>query len=216
MVVNLWDATVDGGEAGDGGRVPSGGGPDPVAERDLAERLCLDLDAAFAEVVRDHERAVFTTALRVSGRAADAQDLAAETFLRAYSALRGYGPGRIRGLRMRPWLITICLNHWRNQLRRASRRPRPEPLSETLADAESTPLQEGPEEGAARSDDRQRLASLLQELAPNQRVAVVLRHVVGLSYAEVAEVLRCPQGTAKSHVSRGVDRLRTLADEELP
>jgi len=203
VAVNLWDATVDGGEAGDGGRVPSGGGPDPVAERDLAERLCLDLDAAFAEVVRDHERAVFTTALRVSGRAADAQDLAAETFLRAYSALRGYGPDRIRGLRMRPWLITICLNHWRNQLRRASRRPRPEPLSETLADAESTPL-------------RQRLASLLQELAPNQRVAVVLRHVVGLSYAEVAEVLRCPQGTAKSHVSRGVDRLRTLTDEELP
>jgi RNA polymerase sigma-70 factor (ECF subfamily) len=216
VVVNLWDATVDGGEAGDGGPVPSGGGPDPVVEQDLAERLCLDLDAAFAEVVQDHERAVFTTALRVSGRTADAQDLAAETFLRAYSALRRYGPDRIRGLRMRPWLITICLNHWRNQLRRASRRPRPESLRDSLADAEPTSLQEGPEEGAARGDDRQRLASLLQELPRNQRVAVVLRHVVGLSYAEVAGVLRCPEGTAKSHVSRGLDRLRTLTDEELP
>ena len=109
MVVNLWHAKGDGGGAGDGGQVPSRDGSDLATHRDLAERLCLDLDAAFAEVVRDHERAVFTTALRVSGRAADAQDLAAETFLHAYSALRGYGPDRIRALKMRPWLITICL-----------------------------------------------------------------------------------------------------------
>jgi hypothetical protein len=82
VVVNLWDAKVDGGAAGDEGQVPSRDGSDLAAHRDLAERLCRDLDAAFAELVQDHERAVFTTALRVSGRAADAQDLAAEAELK--------------------------------------------------------------------------------------------------------------------------------------
>ena len=72
--------------------------------------------------------------------------------------------------------------------------------------AEPSSLQEGPEEAAARSDARQRLASFLQELSPNQRVAVVLRHVVGLSNAEVAEALRCPEGTAKSRLRLGLRR----------
>ena len=204
MVVNLSDVTVD------GGGVRSRKDPDQVGNG-LAARLSRDLDAAFAEVVREHERAVFTTALRVSGQAADAQDLAAETFLHAYAALRGYTAERIRELKVRPWLITICLNQWRNHLRTASRRPQSQPLR----DAEPTSGEEGPEEGAARVDSRDRLATVLQELPDKQRVAVVLRHVVGLSHSEVGDVLGCPEGTAKSHVSRGLDRLRAITDKEL-
>jgi RNA polymerase sigma factor (sigma-70 family) len=85
--------------------------------------LVRDLDAGFAELVARYERAVFTTALRVSGRAIDAEDLAAETLLRAYAALRAHSPERIADLDLRPWLITICLNQWRNLVRTASRRP---------------------------------------------------------------------------------------------
>ena len=74
---------------------------------------------------------------------------------------------------------------------------------------------EGPEDQAQRHDGQARLGGLLTELPDTQRTAVVLRHVVGLPYAELAAVLGCPEGTAKSHVSRGLDRLRALLPEEV-
>jgi RNA polymerase sigma factor (sigma-70 family) len=175
----------------------------------LSERLSRDLDAAFAEVVDAHERAVFSTALRVSGGTLDAEDLAAETFLRAYVALRSYTPERIRHLNLRPWLITICLNQWRNQIRSASRRP----VTAGPAAIDRASTSESPEARTERHDTRGRLSDLLQHLPEKQRIAVVLRYVIGLRYGEIAEILHCPEGTAKSHVSRGLDRLRTLIPE---
>jgi RNA polymerase sigma factor (sigma-70 family) len=180
----------------------------------LAGRLARDLDDVFAEVVTAYEPAVYTTALRLCDAVPDAEDLTAETFLRAYAGLRGYSPSRIADLQLRPWLLTICLNQWRNQLRTAARRPRVvadasvPPAAEPLSQAES------PEARVQRVAEGDRLAAALGSLPTKQRVAVVLRHIVGLSYSETAEVLACPEGTAKSHVSRGLDRLRTLLDND--
>jgi RNA polymerase sigma factor (sigma-70 family) len=180
-------------------------------DADLTLRLNQDLDAAFAEVVSEFEGAVFSTALRMSGRSDDADDLAAETFLRAYAALRRYSPERIDELELRPWLITICLNLWRNEVRAASRRPATvSARSATEPPAERPSGRESPEASAERRDDAAHLAALLLRLADKQRAAVVLRHIVGLSYAEVADVLGCPESTAKSHVRRGLDQLRAL------
>lgn len=188
-------------------------GPD---EDSLAWRLSTDVDGVFAEVVSTYEGAVFTTALRVSDRPADAEDLAAETFLRAYAGLRRYPPARIAELHLRPWLITICLNQWRNQLRTASRRPALTPLPDASGPEPATAASSGsPERAAERGDAADRLGQALRLLPARQRSAVVLRHIVGLSPAEVAEVLACPEGTARSHVSRGLDRLRVLlADDQ--
>ncbi|HEX2048188.1 MAG TPA: RNA polymerase sigma factor [Acidimicrobiales bacterium] len=179
---------------------------------DLPLRLSLDLEEAFPEVVAGYEQAVFTTALRMTGgRTEDAADVAAEAFLRAYTALRGYPTERIGQLQLRPWLLTIVLNLLRNEARAASRRPRHVGL-----DAWSSPAdgREGPEEHVQRHDGQARLGGLLTELPEAQRTAVVLRHVVGLPYAEMAVVMGCPAGTAKSHVARGLQRLRALIPEE--
>jgi RNA polymerase sigma-70 factor (ECF subfamily) len=173
----------------------------------LTVRLSLDLDGAFSEVVEGYRRAVFTTALRVSGRPEDAADLAAEAFLRAYQALRGYPPERIRELQLRPWLVTIVLNLWRNQVRTASRRPAQVPLESS---PEPRAHSGGPEEHVRRRELKSAVEAMLAELPETQRLAVVLRHIVGLSFAETAAVLGCPEGTAKSHASRGLGRLRTL------
>jgi RNA polymerase sigma-70 factor (ECF subfamily) len=178
---------------------------------DLARRLGDDVEEAFPEVVAAYQHAVFTTALRVSGCQEDAADIAAEAFLRAYAALRGYPPARRAQVQLRPWLLTIVLNLLRNEARAAGRRPAQvglEPWA-PLADG-----RESPEEHAQRHDGQWRLGAALSELPDAQRTAVVLRHVVGLPYAEMAEVMGCPQGTAKSHVARGLDRLRTLVPEE--
>lgn len=176
----------------------------------LLERLGRDLDAAFADLVGAHETAVFSVALRVCGHDVDAEDLTAETFLRAWAALRAWPAERVAALELRPWLVTICLNQWRNDLRRRSRRPR----TEALGPAHPPASGETPEAGAERAHDAGRLARALRGLPERQRVAVVLRHVAGFSYAEVAAVLRCPEATARSHVARGLERLRAGASEE--
>jgi RNA polymerase sigma-70 factor (ECF subfamily) len=173
----------------------------------LLTRLAVDLDAGFVDLFNAHRRAVYSTALRVSGRQSDAEDMTAEAFLRAYRALRGYSPERIASLEPRPWLLRILLNVWHNARRSAGRRPQPAPLDEV-----SEPV--APQETSARAERRQTQAELalrLLRLPESQRVAVVLRHVSDLSLAEIAEVLGCPEGTVKSHISRGLARLRALS-----
>jgi RNA polymerase sigma-70 factor (ECF subfamily) len=174
-----------------------------VSEEALSERLAEDLDDAFPALVGALSDDVFTAALRWSGNRTAAEDIAQETFLRAYSALGRYEAARVRKLHLRAWLLTIALNVFRNELRSASRRPATRPLgAEELLVAD----------GSRRSDD---LASTIVLVLPEeQRVPVVLRHVLGLPFEEIAEVLGRPEGTVKAQVSRGIRRLRgSLTDE---
>jgi RNA polymerase sigma-70 factor (ECF subfamily) len=94
-------------------------GPDRIAAE-----LAADLDAGFAALFEAHQNVLFSTALRICGRWADAEDLTATAFLRAFRALSGYDRERIAALRTRPWLLAILLNAWRNQVRTAARQPR--------------------------------------------------------------------------------------------
>jgi len=174
----------------------------------LVERLARDVDSAFPDLVSDYGGVVYTAALRTTGCPADAEDLAAETFLRAYAALRGYPPERIAGLAVRPWLVTILLNLERNRRRMLARRPAHVPLE---AGNEPAARGEGPEQRTARHESGDLLAGLLGRLPERQRVAIVLRHIVDLGYPEIAGVLGVAEGTVKSDVSRGLTRLRGLA-----
>ncbi len=176
----------------------------PAALDGLAD----DLDAGYAAFVAGHARDVYSTALRLSGSHAEADDLAQDTFVRAYRALRRFDAERVRSLEARPWLLTITVNLWRNRVRSAARRPRT-----TSADTVGDVADPGPGPAAAveATEASEALVRLLRELPEHHRVPVVLRHVVGLSYAEISSVLACPVGTAKANVARGLDRLRALA-----
>lgn len=172
-------------------------------DEQLAEALVHDLDMGFVELFHAYRPAVFSTALRTTGRWADAEDLTAEAFLRVYRALMGYGPDQIRALDLRAWLLTITLNLWRNSLRDAARRPPPTRLDQI-------PDTRDHRQDVARIVNEHALAELLTELPEAQRAAVVLRHVADLPVSEIAQVLGCPVGTVKSNISRGLRRLREL------
>ena len=182
---------------------------DEVEER-LRLGLIIDLDAGFGDVVRTHERIVYSVALRLSPTPADAEDVAAETFLRAYRALRDHDAARIRTLRIRAWLLTILRNTARNAARDAGRRPGPPPA---FAQAEAAVTGPSVEQQVEQDLTRREWAGLLGRLPEAQRTAVVLRHVEGVPTGEIAQILGCPEGTAKSHVSRGLRRLRALLSE---
>jgi RNA polymerase sigma factor (sigma-70 family) len=171
----------------------------------VTDALVADLDAGFAVLFDGYRRLVFSAALRLCGRWADAEDLTAEAFLRAYRALAGYDAERIAALKFRAWLMTILANLWRNDLRTASRHPPPGPLENAPEPADP---RASAEETAERHETGRELAVLLAELPEEQRLAVVLRHVVDLPIAEIAIVLGSPTGTVKSHISRGLQRLR--------
>ena len=173
--------------------------PRPAAEADLAARLAVDLDGSFETLVLEHQDRLFTIAHRIGGDRSDAEELVQDTFVRAYRAMDGYPPDRIRELRLRGWLTTILLNAGRNRsrVRRVS-------TVELVFDPGSEPTADP----LTRRDERETWARLLAGLSPAQRTAVVLRHVDGLSYAEIAEAVGRPEGTVKAHVHRGLAALR--------
>jgi RNA polymerase sigma-70 factor (ECF subfamily) len=197
-------------EDNDGGTASADSPDDGPVEDQMTLDLVADLDAGFAELVRVHGDLVFSVARNLTRGTADAEDLAADTLLRAYRALQGYSAQRIRELSVRPWLMTILRNSARNRARDAARRPAPPPMSAPSDESDSAA---GPAEQAERSETRRELGSALAELPEVQRTAVVLRHVVGLPTGEVAQALGCKDGTAKSHISRGLQRLRALLTE---
>lgn len=172
--------------------------PDPDGR--LAIRLAADLDGSFEALVLAHQDRLFTIALRTGGSRPDAEELVQDCFVRAYRALTTYSAERIRDLRLRGWLTTILLNAGRNRAR-VRRVPTTELAFEPGAEPALDPL--------SRRDERETWARLLAGLSPAQRTAVVLRHVDGLSYAEIAEVTGRPEGTVKAHVHRGLAALRT-------
>jgi RNA polymerase sigma-70 factor (ECF subfamily) len=179
---------------------------------ELPARLARDLDGSFEALVVTHQRLVYGLALRVVGDRADAEEVAQDTFERAYHALAGYPSERVAAMRLRPWLATIALNLARN---RARRRPPPHrPLEDGDGQplAVAAPASAEPAQVAERHQQRELLAELLAGLPRGHREAVVLRHVEGLPYAEVAEVLGRPVGTVKTHAHRGVRQLRDLLE----
>ena len=174
----------------------------------LNTALSTDLDGTFEPLVAAHEDRLFTIALRVLGDRRDAEEAAQDAFVRAYHALAGYEPARIRELRLRGWLTTILLNVCRNRTR--IRRVQTVELAFEPAVAPAV-------DPVARLERREAWAHLLAELPPAQRTAIVLRHVDGLSYAEMAAVLDRPEGTLKAQVHRGLATLREalLANQRL-
>ena len=178
---------------------------------DCPAELARDVDGSFAKLVAHHQDLVYGVALRWTRCHADAEDLAQEAFLRAYRALRGYEPERIRELRLRGWLARITLNLARNRARDAG-----PPTADIVDVAEPTdPSGDRPELISERREASHTWSRLLASLPPRYRMAVGLRHVDGLSYGELAEALGRPINTVKSDVHRGVSLLREAYEREL-
>jgi RNA polymerase sigma-70 factor (ECF subfamily) len=165
-----------------------------------------EVDEVFNSLFEEHRHRLFSTALRLTGRRSDAEDLTAEAFLRAYRSLSGFDTERIETLQSRAWLSAILVNVWRNQLRSASRRPVVAPASTGEPDPQDgRPAIDAQVESR---DDHRALASMLAQLPPRQREAVVLRYLGDLTIGDVAAAMGCPVGTVKSHISRGLASLR--------
>ena len=159
------------------------------------------LEGLFERMVREHQHKVFAVGFALTGNRHDAEEVAQDTFMRAYRALGTYSPERIRELKQKPWLHRIAVNVVRNRARGA--KPRTAELNGSEPDHSI-----GPESATLQRAEMDDLACRLAVLPLRYREAVVLRHVHELTYEEVAEALGQPVGTVKSNVHRGLKLLR--------
>jgi RNA polymerase sigma-70 factor, ECF subfamily len=158
-------------------------------------------ERVFERMVRDNQDRVYAVSLALTGNRHDAEEVAQDTFIRAFKALQTYPPERVRELKQRAWLHRIAVNVVRNRVRGV--RPRLVELNGSEPSRAS-----GPEEDVIRKMEVDALAARVACLPPRYREAVVLRHIHELSYAEAAEALGQPVGTVKANVHRGLKMLR--------
>ena len=166
------------------------------------------VDRHFERMVNEHKDRVFATSLAMTGNRHDAEDVAQDTFFRAYRALATYSPERVRDLKERAWLHRIAVNVVRNRVRGV----KPSLVELNGSESDHSP---GPEAQAMERMQLDELATRVAGLPVRYREAVVLRHVRDLSYAEVAEALGQPVGTVKANVHRGLKLLRGDNDDRL-
>lgn len=151
---------------------------------------------------------VYNLAYRMEGTTDGAEDLTQEIFIRVFRFL-----GRFNGRStLKTWIYRISLNHCRSRL--ARRRWPMQPLAGDDGEERFDPVDEGrsPEEQALAYDAGRQVAAALKQLKPVFREAVVLRDIEGLSYEEIAEILRVRIGTVRSRIARGRDQLRVVLE----
>lgn len=178
------------------------GTPDELAVVRRAQRGDAD---AFAEIVQQHTRLLYNVALRSSGSAADAEDIVQEAFLKAWRSLHAF---RFE-CALTTWLCRIVMNCCVDHARAERRRPTVsmympedtdgESRERDLADPDPVVM---PEEEAVRQEEIAAVRRAIDALPEEQRLLVTLRDIVGLSYAEIAEITRLEMGTVKSRLNR--------------
>jgi RNA polymerase sigma-70 factor (ECF subfamily) len=178
----------------------------PLPETELVARAKKGDAAAYEELVRAHQAIAFRTAYLLVGDESDAQEAAQDGFVKAHRAL-----GRFRAdAPFRPWLLSIVANEARNRRRSAGRWQGL--VLRAAADAAPGDAAPSPEAAAIGAERRSRLLEALDRLPDDQRLVVECRFFLELDEAETAAVLGVRRGTAKSRLSRALDRLR----EEVP
>ena len=163
---------------------------------------------AFGELVRRYQRAVHRLAWSLTRNDSDADDLAQETFVRAWGAI-----GRFElGQPLYPWLARIVTNQAFSLFRHRKRRP--ETSIEPLVEAgQQWGVDDDPAEHSAESERDRALRACFGELAAEHQAVLALRAVQDLSYDEIAKALNIPIGTVMSRLSRARGELkRRLAE----
>jgi RNA polymerase sigma-70 factor (ECF subfamily) len=151
---------------------------------------------------------VYNLSRRLTNGRQDAEDLVQDTFLQAFRAWRDHR----RPKRTEPWLATICLNLARSRYRTRGRRPSEVSFEEWMVEARSG---SDPESSAIGELEREELYRAMRELPQEQRVAITLVDLSGLSTYEAAEVMGTPRGTVLSRLHRGRRALARLLGDRI-
>ncbi|MHB8301852.1 MAG: RNA polymerase sigma factor [Acidobacteriaceae bacterium] len=192
--------------------------PDHVEETNALVRRCLQGDGhAWQQIVQLQHRRVYGLCYRFTGSSEDSEDLTQEVFLKVYRSLKTFDVdrGSFQG-----WLTTLTRNLLVDHFRRTRAEQTTHSLDAGWEDPDGASSQADTVEGRSPNPleqcmDRELQAMVqkaLLQVSPELREAVILRDLKDLDYKEIAEVLRIPEGTVKSRISRGRMELARLLE----
>ena len=181
----------------------------------MAESRTLDRREEFERLAQPHLREIYNGALRLTQNPTDAEDLAQEVFVKAYSSFHQFRPGT----NFRAWLFKILMNTYINEYRRKSRQPAVIPWEDVSRETErhaiedSRQLLSDPEASFFAKVADPEVTAALEQLPAEFREAVLLYDVHGFSYREIGDMLKIPLGTVRSRLFRGRRLLMTSLRE---
>jgi RNA polymerase sigma-70 factor (ECF subfamily) len=169
---------------------------------------------AYRELIRRYERPVFSLIYRMVRNRELAEDLSQETFIKVLNAVQSYRPE----FKFSSWVFKIANNAAIDHLRRRELDTlslEGSPHAETPEMIEATALQisERGENALEEVENRElggQIEHAIERLRPEYRSCILLRHVEGRSYEEIAEILSLPLGTVKTYIHRARNELRIL------
>jgi RNA polymerase sigma-70 factor (ECF subfamily) len=171
-------------------------------------------EAAYRELIRRYERPVFSLILRMVRDRQLAEDLAQETFIKALNAIGSYRPE----FKFSSWIFKIANNAAIDHLRRRELDTLSidgAPHATSAEDIEATALQVGDKSETPLAElEARELGSAIERaigrLRPEYRSCIMLRHVEGMAYEEIAQLLDLPLGTVKTYIHRARHELRDM------
>lgn len=179
---------------------------DPRNDRQLVYAARSGDTLAFDALFYRYRDGIFRLALAITKDVSAAEEIAVDTFARAYRALARLEPDDS----LRPWLYRVAINlsYNRHTRRAISFSPLDDAAEELMASDERSPSSL-----AERAEMRRAVLECVDSLAPKHRTVVTLRYLSGLDLAEIALVMECPVGTVKSRLHYALRRLRTHLSE---
>lgn len=162
---------------------------------------------ALEPLMLTHQQAVFRLAYLLLGDPDDAEDVAQETFLRAWKYLKRFDDTRP----LRPWLLSITSNLASNKRRSAGRH-----VSALMRSFQNEPPPDTVEEKNVQHTESHALWKAVQTLNITDQQIVYLRYFLDLSVSETAEALNVAEGTVKSRLSRALEKLRKVIKLDFP
>ena len=168
---------------------------------ELVRRCRAGDGAAWEEIVQSYSRRVYNLAYRFTSRADSAEDLTQDVFVRIYRSLDQYNPKQGD---LQNWLMRLARNLIIDDYRKRQRAPQDD-IADDLEDHKYH-LRSG-ESSVQREMERRELGAQVQagidKLSPDLRTCVILRDIEELSYQDIVDLLKIPEGTVKSRINRG-------------
>ncbi len=172
--------------------------PEELSDFELIDHFLAGERAAFDTLVQKYQHDVYRLAYRITLSVDDAQDLAQETFLQAYRALKGFH----RRSSFYTWLYRIAVHLCLNYRKRSSRMELVPEMPEAPRDS-AQPLRD-----LLAAEQQHALTQAIATLPPQQRAALTLRVHQSLSYREIGAALQCSEGAARANVFHALQKLR--------
>jgi RNA polymerase sigma-70 factor, ECF subfamily len=185
-----------------------------LTDQDVIVHARQGRDAAFRELIRRYERPVFSLIYRMVRDRELSEDLSQETFIKVLNALDRYDPK----YKFSSWIFKIAHNTTLDQLRKKEPQTlslEGSPHASTTEQAESSSFTavdtaENPEQYTESKEMGVEIEEAIARLRPEYRSAIVLWHVEGRPYDEIADIMGLPLGTVKTYIHRGRNELREM------